>query len=151
MSRIRNVSWKEDQCLKSELSELVKRRYKRVEILTEVKKKYQYYAWSLKTLGNRLAFFQIKYIDDDIDLEDVYTAVRSELNGTGKDLGYRAMNKKVREIHNLKVQRDVVYNVMEDLDPEGLKARGNVGISKRPKRTKIFVSRVSSYYIWTVQ
>ena len=142
MKRIRNVDWAVDTSLKEDLIQLVKRRYKRSEILIEVKKKYNQYAWSLKTLGTRLNFFEISYIDKNVELEDVYTAVATELEGTGSKLGYRAMNKKLREVHNLSVPRDLVYNVMEDLDSEGLRSRGNVGVSKRKKREKNFTSEV---------
>ena len=50
-------------------------------------------------------------------------AVEKELEGPGKLLGYRAMKQKLRTEHNLQVPRHLVYNVMAELDPEGLEAR----------------------------
>ena len=50
-------------------------------------------------------------------------AVGKELNGPGSLLGYRAMHKKVRQQHGLNVTRDQVYDVMTELDPEGLEAK----------------------------
>ena len=44
----------------------------------------------------------------------------SELEGPGKLLGYRAMQKKIRQVD---VPRDLVHAVMYDLDPEGLENR----------------------------
>ena len=54
------------------------------------------------------------------------------------------MYQKVREVHGLNVNRDLVYDVMKDICPEGLESRGGVGISKKKKREKRFLSPVSS-------
>ena len=67
-------------------------------------------------------------------MEEVKDAVKKELEGPGKLLGYRAMHKKVRQEYNLHVTRDAVYNVMYDLDPEGLEVRGGVGAKKKRKK-----------------
>ena len=63
----------------------------------------------------------------------------SELEGPGKLLGYRAMQKKIRQVHQLDVPRDLVHAVMYDLDPEGLENRrvlprkGNQKVVSPPK------------------
>ena len=57
-------------------------------------------------------------------------AIAEEMDGPGKLLGYRAMQKKIRQEHELNVPRDLVHAVMYDLDPEGLEAR-SVGEKKR--------------------
>lgn len=51
------------------------------------------------------------------------SAVRKELDGPGKLLGYRAMHNKIRQEYLLNVPRNLVHAVMFDLDPEGLEAR----------------------------
>ena len=61
----------------------------------------------------------------------------------GSLLGYRSLHKKVREVHRLKVPRNLVYDVMADVYPKGLEERGGVGTPKRPKRTGTFTSNVS--------
>ena len=53
----------------------------------------------------------------------VSDALQKELEGPGKLLGYRAMNQKLRTEDIVKVPRHLVYNVMAELDPEGLEAR----------------------------
>ena len=53
--------------------------------------------------------------------------MQKDLDGPGALLGYRAMHKKIKQQHNIKVPRDAVYTVMAHLDEEGLKARGGVG------------------------
>ena len=57
-----------------------------------------------------------------------------ELKGPGKLLGYRALHKKIRLEHGLNVTRDQVYDVMSELDPQGLEARGNVGAKRQRKK-----------------
>ena len=69
-----------------------------------------------------------------MDVPQVEEAVREEIDGPGRLLRYRATHKKVREIHQLNVPRNLVYNVMTEVNPEGLEARGNVGRPRRPKR-----------------
>ena len=43
----------------------------------------------------------------------------------GQYLGYRAMQRKVREQHKLAVPRNLVYDVISMVDPEGMTRRGN--------------------------
>ena len=68
------------------------------------------------------------------DVTVVRQAVAEEMDGPGKLLGYRAMQKRIRQEHELNVTRDMVHAAMQcviyDLDPEGLEAR-SVGSKKR--------------------
>ena len=57
------------------------------------------------------------------------------MKGPERLLGYRLLQKIVQEVHGLKVPRNLVYDVMADLYPEGLEERGAMGTPKRPKRT----------------
>ena len=127
--RIRNTEWENDEALRSDLQKYVSQNLQRNEILDFVKLYYPMYAWSLRSLGRRLQFFDIKYTDYEVDLVAVKSAVKKELQGPGKLLGYRAMQQKVRELHGLNVPRDLVYAVMGEADPQGLEARGGVGQS----------------------
>ena len=61
-------------------------------------------------------------------------AVKKEISRPGKPLGYRDMHKKIREIQDLQVPRELVYAVMTKVDPDGLEE------TKRPRRDKAFVS-----------
>ena len=142
-TRIRNSEWEEDEQLRQDLEKLVQQNLRRKEVLDFMISKYPMYAWSIQSLSRRLQYFDIKYTDYDVDLEDVKQAVKAELEGPGKLLGYRAMQQKIREVHGLNASRDVVYAVMGEADPKGLEARGGIGKPKRPRRTKAFVSGVS--------
>ena len=68
--------------------------------------------------------------------------MREEMTGPGNLLGYRAMTKKIREIHGQKVPRNLVYAMMEHVDPSGLEERGGVGQPKRAPKG-VFTSKVN--------
>ena len=142
-SRVRNEDWKEDADLIDDLAKYVSQNLYKREILNLVEVRYPQYAWSMRTLTRRLQHFDIKYIDYNIDVETVKQAVEKEMEGPGKLLIYRALHKKIREIHGLNVPRNLVYNVMSDVNPQGLEDRAGVGQPKRARRTKSFVSNVS--------
>ena len=106
-------------------------------MLDFVKHDFDQYTWSLRSLDRRLRHFQIFYKDETVQVGDVMDAVGKELNGPGRLLGYRAMHKKVRQQHGFNVTRDQVYDVMTELDPEGLEARGGVGGARKNDRKDI--------------
>ena len=137
------ADWKNYEELEGDLQDYVCRNFQRLEILDFLKQKYPMYHWSLRTLCRRMSHFDIKYTNYDVDVAQVEEAVRKEIDGPGRLLGYRAMHKKVREIHQLNVPRTLVYNVMTEVNPEGLEARGNVGRPRRPKRGNVFTAEVN--------
>ena len=133
----------DDTELKSDLLSFVTKNWRKKEILDLRKAKYSAYAWSERTRTRRLQYFDIKFTDYDVDVEEIKTAVREEIEGAGQLLGYQSMQQKIREIHGLHVPRDLVYAAMSDVAPEGLEARGGVGQPKRRRRTNVFVAGVS--------
>ena len=74
------------------------------------------------------------------------------MEGPGRYLGYRAMQRKVREQHKLAVSHNLVHDVMGMVDPKGLSRRRNVGQKKRQRgATGAFTSLVSSpTFLWQV-
>ena len=126
-------SWKSDNALVTDLEKHVSQNLTRKEILDFMKKDYSCYPWSLATLARRLRHFKVSYIDAEIDVETVKQAVRGELAGPGKCLGYRAMTQKLRTQHGIKVPRHLVHNVLFDLDPEGLADRSLQAKKKKQK------------------
>lgn len=62
------------------LANFVRKRYNKKEILIVSRKEYPNYAWSIRTLGNRLSHFAICYVDNALCIENVYTAIQSELD-----------------------------------------------------------------------
>ena len=143
-ARIRNPDWEEDNELQHDLKQYVLQNLSRGEILDFVSRDYAQYAWSLGTLSRRLAFFDIRYVEYNTDLKEVEAAVQSELQGPGQLLGYRSMQRKIREQHKIAVPRNLVYDVMTELDQDGLERRGSVGVKKRKRGTTgTFTSMVS--------
>ena len=102
-SRIRNPDWQEDAELKQDLKRYILQNLSRREILDFVSRDCAQYARSLGTLSRRLAYFDIKYIEYNTDLKEVGAALQSELQGAGQLLGYRSMQRKIREQHQLAV------------------------------------------------
>ena len=118
----RYAVWRDDDQLKESLKEYVRAQYQRTEILSFVSRDFPQYTWSLRSLDRRLRHFEIFYTDYN-EVADVQQAVAKELDGPGKLLGYRAMHKKVRQVHQLNVPRKLVNEVMYDLDPQSLEER----------------------------
>ena len=141
MADSRVSSWKEDDLLKGALQKYVKQGLKREEAIDFLRRDFPQYAWSIRTLDRRLRHFEVYYRDDTVSVEDVKEAVRKELEGPGKLLGYRSMHKKIRQKYDLLVTRDQVYDVMSDLDPDGLAARGGVGAKKARRKKGNFSSK----------
>ena len=73
-----------------------------------------------------------RLVGNNSPLAEVCAAVKKELDGLGRLLGYRATNHKLRTEHNIQVPRHIVLNVMAELDPEGLEA-SNLQKKKKPK------------------
>ena len=126
--------WMNDEDLRFQLESLVKKAYQRSEIVIIMRKEFPQYAWGcIKTLDRRLRHFNINYINYHTPLQDVKNAVEKELEGPGKLLGVRAMTKKLRMVHDIKVPRDLVNDVMFEYDPEGLTERQPCNKGKQKK------------------
>ena len=132
-SRIRNDSWKEDEDLEKILNQYVKEGLRREEILDFLSRDFPDYAWSIRTLDRRLQYFDIRYIDQNVTINQLQTAVKKEMEGPGKLLGYRALHKKIRQVYDLKVLRDLVHAVMYDAYPDVLQQRAPQCKKKKPK------------------
>ena len=58
-----------------------------------MKRDFSQYAWSLSSLDRRMRYFDIHYTDNNVTVEQIRDAVKKEVDGPGKLLGYRAMQK----------------------------------------------------------
>lgn len=132
------TSWKDDTQLKESMELYSTQGLKRVEMLDFLKQEFCEYNWSLRTLDRRLRAFNIYRTDKTVTEQSLMDAVSKEMNGPGKLLGYRAMTNKIRQIHNLKVPRRLVYAAMYDLDYEGLKARSLENKNRQRVRGKFY-------------
>ena len=127
-------AWHENESLIDSLKRYVKQNLKRIEIIDYMKRDFPKYPWSLSTLARRLKHFGISYIDKEVDLQQVISAVQKELEGPGKNLGYRAMHLKLRTEYHISIPRDLVADVMFDLDPDGVQDRNVKKKEKKPKK-----------------
>ena len=114
-----------------------------------MKRDFSQYAWSLSSLDRRMRYFDIHYTDNNVTVEQIRDAVKKEVDGPGKLLGYRAMHKTRRQEHELKVPWNLVYVVMQDVDPEGLQARSGIGNPKQKQRGKYTTkgARIEYWYL----
>ena len=70
-------------------------------------------------------------------MEQAKGVVQRELDRPSQLLGYQAMQKKVRQEHNLNIQTDLVHAVMFELHPEGLEQGRVVGL-EQCRRDKLY-------------
>ena len=131
--RTRNSEWETDRELQRELSKYVTKGLQRNEILSYMLLDFPQYSWSIRTL-DRMRYFNIFYHNKNVSLNDVEEAVKGKLNGSRKLLGYRAKYLKIRQKNELRVTRDQVYDVMTDVDLEGLRQRQPRFKQKKGKR-----------------
>ena len=137
------ISWFDNKELERTLWTYVSQNMKRQEILDYMKRDFPCYPWSIPTLDRRLRYFNIRYIDNTVPISTVTEAVKKEMEGPGKLLGYRNMNLKLRTEHGIRVPRQVVYDVMWDIDPQALYERN---LKKKTKKVKQpFVSDGSNW------
>ena len=109
---MRNSDWKDDTELEEKMRQYVMQNFRRCEMLDFLERDFPQYTWNMITLSRRMKHFGIKYIEYKTALEDVRAAFRTENIGPGQLLGYRAMHKRLREVHGLAVPRGLVYDVM---------------------------------------
>ena len=93
--RIKNSEWEPDGELKRELSKYVTKGVQRNEISSYMLRDFPQCSWSIKTLDRRMRYFNIFY-HNNVSLNAVKEAIKRDLNGPGKLLGYRAMHLKIR-------------------------------------------------------
>ena len=127
--------------MKSDLERYMLTNYSRKEILDFVSRNYPEYAWSLPTLSRRLNFLGIKYIRYETSTEHVKKAVQEEMEGPGQYLGYRGMQRKIREQHKLAIPRNLVYDVMGMVDPEDWRDEGML-VRKNDKGNLHFIGKI---------
>eukprot|EP00794_Sanderia_malayensis_P013092 gene13092-14434_t len=131
-SKATTTLWFADQELENNLLTYVSQNMQRREILDYMKRDFSCYPWTIATLDQHLRYFNIQYIDNTVFIPTVAEAVRKEMEGPGKLLGYQNMNLKLRTEHDIRVPRQVVHDVMWDVNPEALCERS---LKKKSKET----------------
>ncbi len=104
--RIRNGEWMGDLELKDDLTDYLKRNWRKKRDIGLYSDKVPHvYAWSERTLSRRLQYFDIKFTDYEVDVATGYCrgSSKERIRGPGQLLGYCAMQQKLREVHGLSV------------------------------------------------
>lgn len=70
----------------------------------------------------------------------VIDAVQDELSGSGRDLGYRSMQARLRLSHGIHIDRETVRIILAALDPDGVASR-----RQRRLRRRQYVSKGPNY------
>lgn len=76
---------------------------------------------------------------------------KNELKGSGQLLVHRAMQKMVRQQYGLNVTTDKVYDLMFELDPEGLQARGRVSYRKELNGEETSPPNLGVTNLWAIK
>ena len=71
-------------------------------------------------------------------------AVTREMDGPGRLLGYRAMQKNLKQIHKFRVPRDLVHAVMYNVNPDVMEERAPCFKKKKKKATSLLEEQIGS-------
>ncbi len=85
--------------------------------------KYHGIKISRSTLLNRLKEYGLQRRRNVVDRDRVRQCTVQEVDGSGGNLGYRAMWRRLQSKHGVQVPRLVVQNILRQVDPEGSKLR----------------------------
>ena len=112
MTDRRSSSWKEVDLLKGELQKYVKQGLKREEAIDFLRKDFPKFAWSNRTLDERLRHFEVycKFIYHYFGWKDVKEVVKKELEGPSKLLGYTEACTENETKYDLLVLRCYVWS-----------------------------------------
>lgn len=64
-------------------------------------------------------------------MEDIFTAITTEINDCGLNLGYRLMWLRLKTRYNLTVKQSTVLSVMNVVDPDGIEKRSRYKLKRR--------------------
>ena len=75
---------------------------------------------SLRQLRRILRREGLRRRKDHSDIEQVVNAIETELEGSGNRIGYRQMHQRLRNDYGLVVQKEIVREIIKELDPVGV-------------------------------
>ena len=70
------------------------------------------------------------------DIREICQVVEEELRGSGSNIGYRQMTRRLVNDYGLIVDRETVRELLKILDPEGVELRAKRSLKRRQYRTK---------------
>ena len=70
------------------------------------------------------------------DIREICQVVEEELRGSGSNIGYRQMTRRLVNDYGLIVDRETVRELLKILDPKGVELRAKRSLKRRQYRTK---------------
>ena len=90
---------------------------------------------STRTLKRRLSMYNLKKKNNIIDPDDLRSIIRREMQECGELSGYRKIWHVLRINHHLHVPRNLVAQIVHDIDPEASRARKGNRLKRRKYRS----------------
>ena len=93
------------------------------ETILSFLEKYHSITISRRTLLNRLKTYGLSRRGCNVDDNQIRQYIIEELDGPGRQSGYRAMWRRLKAKHGLNIPRSLVAHLLKEIDPEGSKNR----------------------------
>lgn len=74
---------------------------------------------------------RVRRVDRRSNVNDIINAITFELRGSGQNLGYRAMWRRLRIRHEISATQRVVRELLSAMDPDGVERRSNRRLHRR--------------------
>lgn len=100
-------------------------------VILEFLGKYHGISISLRTLKRRLNAYGLKKKEHVVDVARVRELVKDEMAHAGAQSGYRSIWHALRHVHNIHPPRQLVADILRELDPEASLARRSRRLSRR--------------------
>ena len=123
--------------------------YSYLEICHFMAKKHNYDV-SLRTLKRILAENGLRRKKIQSSLESIVIAIQFELEGSGFNLGYRSMTRRLQKVYGLVVQEKTVMQLLKIIDPEGVLERRRYRLRRRQYKVKgpNFLWHIGSFLVF---
>lgn len=100
-------------------------------LIAKLSKKYQMQI-SPRTLSRILKDHNLKRKNiNESSIEELVLAIILELDGSGYNLGYKALWKRLRKVYGLKVRQKTVMKLLQVIDPDGVEGRSRYRLKRR--------------------
>lgn len=87
---------------------------------------------SIRTLSRVLNILKLKRRNiEENPIEEIVAAILIELEGSGFNLGYRAMWKRLKRVYDLNVKQKTVMRLLRIIDPAGVEGRCRYQLKRR--------------------
>ena len=87
---------------------------------------------SKRTLERKLSYYGFQRREfSNVTINELKNVIESEIQGPASMRGYRGLWHSLKTNYDIKVQRDIVINVLKEIDPEGTNMRKSCRLRRR--------------------